>query len=206
MSARDEAIRRGLVGGGRELRSEYGTRPVLTESRAAGSGWTLSGHASVTGVETVIAGLFREVIEPGAFARVLTDDVVHLLNHSQDWVLARTSSGTLSLSEDSKGLAYSARLDPSDPQAQSVRAKVLRGDLTGASFAFTVSSEVWSDQDKELPLRRVRRVGRLFDTSSVVWGAYPSATTGARSAEEAAAFERSAMRRRHLRWARLLGT
>ena len=202
-TARAEAMARGLVGG-RETRSGTGTAPRVVEARAAGGGWTLEGHASVTGQETVIAGVFRELIEPGAFAGVLDGDTVHNLEHDNAFVLGRTTAGTLRLSEDGTGLRYSVDLNPRDPQAVSVREKVRRGDLSQASFAFTVERESWrkAGDGEELSLRRIVRVGRLWDTSTVAFGAYPSATSAVRG--EAERFEAAAMARRHLRRERML--
>lgn len=201
--ARAAAIARGLVGG-RETRSGTGTSPRVIEARAAGPGWRLEGHASVTGQETVIAGLFRELVEPGAFAGVLDGDTVHNLEHDNAYVLGRTTAGTLRLSEDGTGLRYEVDLNPRDPQAVSVREKVRRGDLNQASFAFTVERESWrkAGDGEELPLRRILRVGRLWDTSTVAFGAYPQATSGTRT-DEAERFAAAAMARRHVRRERI---
>ena len=55
----------------------------------------LSGYAALFNTETVIAGLFREVIAPGAFTESLkTADVVARFNHDENRLLGRTSAGT----------------------------------------------------------------------------------------------------------------
>ncbi|EON0894862.1 TPA: HK97 family phage prohead protease, partial [Escherichia coli] len=40
---------------------------------------------------------FREIIKPGAFDDVLNDDVRGLFNHDPNFILGRSSAGTLSL-------------------------------------------------------------------------------------------------------------
>jgi hypothetical protein len=63
---------------------------------------------AVFNVETTIAGVFRERIQRGAFAAAIRHgDIRGAFNHSADHVLGRTTSGTLRLEEDDKGLRYS---------------------------------------------------------------------------------------------------
>lgn len=181
----------------------------------------LEGYAAVFGQETVIAGLFREQIRAGAFADAITDDVRGLYNHDPSIVLARTLNGTLRLREDKTGLRYEMDLNPADPDAQRVAAKVARGDVDQSSFAFEVSpdGEEWDyseTKDGKLPLRTITHIDALYDVSAVAYGAYPqtsvsaraeqraqdhprpadSADTAAVEAEAAAAYTRADVRRR----------
>lgn len=87
-----------------------------------------------------------EVIMPSAFNRTLAqrDDIRLLVNH--DGVpLARTKSGTLSLSVDDHGLMFDApSLDPSNPRVQELVSAMQRNDIDQCSFAgyFTDVSRV----------------------------------------------------------------
>lgn len=55
---------------------------------------TISGYAAVFNTETVIAGLFRERISPGAFRDTLaSDDIRASCNHNLDQLLGRKSAG-----------------------------------------------------------------------------------------------------------------
>ena len=64
-------------------------------------------------------------------------------------MLARTKSGTLRLSEDSRGLAFD--LDIPDTQAgRDILALAERGDIGGASFGFVATDEEWSGQRREV--------------------------------------------------------
>ena len=146
----------------------------------------LVGHGSVFNTETVIAGRFREKVEPGAFRdSVKEDDIRVLFNHDANYVLGRQSAGTATVVEDGNGLRYEADVNPNDPQAMSVAAKVQRRDVTGSSFSFTIESdddEEWIAPDKRggLPLRVIKRA-KVFDVGPVTFPAYVQAEASARS-------------------------
>lgn len=150
---------------------------------------TVSGYAALFNEETVIAGLFREVIAPGAFAEAVRgDDVRALFNHDSNIVLGRTKSGTLTLTEDKRGLFYEATL-PKTQAAADVRELIQRGDVTGSSFGFTVDEDEWDDSEVKrgkLPLRTIRKAS-LFDVSPVTFPAYEATSVSARSKDQAQA-------------------
>jgi hypothetical protein len=117
------------------------TRPIVSKVTTAVDGIpsSLEGYAATFNTETVIAGLFRETIAPGAFADSLkTVDGLVRFNHSDDRLLGRTSTGTATIREDTHGLPYSVQINASDPLAVSAGAQIARGDVVGSSFAFTV--------------------------------------------------------------------
>jgi len=128
---------------------------------------------------------FREQILPGAFADALKDsDVRGLFNHNSDHVLGRESAGTLTLREDEKGLWY--ELLPPDAQwARDLMVSIERGDIKESSFSFSMEggAQEWDDSVKPA-VRTIRKVGELYDVSPVTFPAYPTATTGVRSAEQ----------------------
>lgn len=142
----------------------------------------VSGYAAVFGEETNIAGMFTEVIERGAFKSALErqDDVVFLINH-HGLPLARTSSGTLLLSEDERGLYMETELDGSDPDVRSIVPKMKRGDLDKMSFAFTPTLQEWDDSG-DLPKRMIRDL-KLYDVAIVATPAYDGTEIGLRSLE-----------------------
>jgi HK97 family phage prohead protease len=148
---------------------------------------TLVGHAAVFNVEANIGGFFRERIAPGAFTTAIAeDDVRALFNHDPNYVLGRTTAGTLDLTEDKTGLRY--EVAPPDTQwARDLMVTVGRGDVNQSSFGFTVVREEWSKPENraELPLRTILEA-RLFDVSPVTYPAYEETTAEARSAAAAA--------------------
>lgn len=141
-------------------------------------GYRVSGYAAVFNSDANIGGAFIERIAPGAFADAVgRDDVVFLIEHD-GLPLARTRSGTLTLTEDDHGLRVETVLDPSDPDVASIIPKMRRGDLDKMSFAFTPTREEWTDGD--MPTRTIKEAA-LFDVSIVTTPAYESTEIGLRS-------------------------
>ncbi|MDD7963314.1 HK97 family phage prohead protease [Microbacterium thalli] len=129
-------------------------------------------------------GGWQEVIRPGAATRTLagTPDVRFLINHDPNLLLARTRSGTLTLSEDSDGVLVDA--DMADVSyARDAAVSLERGDLSQMSFGFWVVSDSWSGN-----LHEVREFD--FDGGDVSVVTYPAYTQ--------TSAELRAMAKRHL--------
>jgi HK97 family phage prohead protease len=131
------------------------------------------GHASVYNTMSEDLGGFREIIAPGAFDDVLENDVRALINHDGNLILARTTSGTLALSTDEKGLRYEFEM-PETSYGKDLTVSMKRGDITQSSFAFTVADDSWETRDG-MDVRTITKVKRLFDVSPVTYPAYPDA-------------------------------
>lgn len=142
----------------------------------------VAGYAAVFNEETSIGGAFIERIAPGAFAAAIErgDDVVFLVNHA-GLPLARTRSGTLSLSEDERGLYMETVLDSTDPDVRALVPKMKRGDLDKMSFAFVPMRQTWDDSG-DIPKRTIEDVA-LHDVSIVTTPAYDGTEIGLRSLE-----------------------
>lgn len=151
------------------------------ELRAAGR--QLIGYAATFGTRAAI-GAFQEVIRAGAFRDTLAApgrDVLALVDHDPGRLLARTSSGTLRLDEDAKGLAFS--LDVPDTQlGRDVLALAQRGDLGGMSFAFKIRDEAWPAKNE----RELRAVDLVEISVVHAWPAYTQTSVAARSLSQAA--------------------
>ena len=133
-----------------------------------------TGYASVTESPYTVSD-FEETISRGAFKKTLGEgpDVVLRMEHV-DLPLARTSSGTLTLSEDSRGLRVDADLDPSDPDVQRLVPKMQRGDLTEMSFAFRATKQDWNEDRTQRTIRECAI--HRGDVSIVTYGANSSST------------------------------
>lgn len=148
------------------------------ELRAAPSG-RLEGYAAVFGSRANL-GAFTETIAPGAFRDTLAApgaDVLALMDHDPGKVLGRTRAGTLRLSEDTRGLAFSLDL-PDTTAGRDVLALAQRGDLGGMSFGFRAKSEAWPAPK----VRELRAVDLLEISVVSAFPAYPDTTVAARSA------------------------
>lgn len=168
---------------GAEVRSKSEVvekRSYNGEARAV-EGRTVEGYASVFNSMSEDLGGFREIILPGAFKNALNDDVRALYNHDSNYLLARTTSGTLELKEDDKGLYYRFEM-PNTSYGNDLLELYRRGDLTQSSFGFTVDKDSWRMEEGQ-HVRYIESVSSLFDVSAVVYPAYVQASSGLRSAE-----------------------
>jgi HK97 family phage prohead protease len=195
---------------------------LVVESRADGR-TSIVGYAAVYNRLSLDLGGFKEEILPGAFDKILSrqrgrQDVVALFNHDSNIVLGRTSSGTLELSSDDKGLKYV--VTPPVSRAD-VLELIQRRDVRGSSFAFTVdkSGESFRTGEDGKAVRQIREVSGLYDVGPVLVPAYPSTSAAvamrsyeawlAEQTQEPAAqvdCSRSALRGVAAAWAAILRT
>ena len=139
------------------------------------------GYGSVFDKRSVDLGGFREIIAPGAFDGRLEDDCRALFNHNPDFVLGRTTAGTLALSTDDNGLRYD--IDPPETSwAQDLMVSMRRGDISQSSFGFRVGDDDWIyDEESDTVIRTVNRVEILRDVSVVTYPAYEASDSSVRS-------------------------
>jgi len=123
---------------------------------------------------------FKEVIAPGAFRKTLseTPDVRLLINH-EGLPLARTKNGTLTLSEDSRGLLIDAEIADTT-EGRDLHKLIARGDVDQMSFAFRVIRQKWNEDRSMRTLTEVSLSDG--DISAVTYPAYPTTSIEAREA------------------------
>jgi hypothetical protein len=129
---------------------------------------------------------FREIIAPGSFNDTDMTDVRALFNHDNNLLLARTSSGTLSIEVDENGLRYEFEA-PKTSYGKDLVELMKRGDVSQSSFGFTIDrdGEYWEQRDGEdMPTRYITRIKKLYDVSPVTYPAYPDTTVAVRSLEQ----------------------
>lgn len=134
------------------------------------------GHAAVFNSLSEDLGGFREKIMPGAFDDVLKNDVRAYFNHDPNYLLGRTSAGTLRLSVDEKGLRYELDV-PNTTAGRDLKENLRLGNITQSSFAFTIGrdGDSWERNEDGADIRIINKVNRLYDVSPVSLPAYPSA-------------------------------
>lgn len=131
------------------------------------------------------ANVFERIM-PGCFDGVLkANDCVALFNHNPDYVLGRSTKGTLRLFVDKLGLGY--EIDPPDTQtARDLIANLdpAREDVEGSSFSFRCDGDggrvLWA-QEKEQEFREIYSISELIDVGPVTFPAYVATTAGTRS-------------------------
>jgi len=136
----------------------------------------IRGYAAVIESESQDLGGFVEIIERGAFDEVMASnpDVFGKYNHTQ--VIGRTSSGTMRLMVDERGLRY--EIDP-PRSAAAVVELIERGDVRGSSFAFRSrpADETWSRDANGRMIRRIKKFSFLGDAGPVDTPAYLATET-----------------------------
>lgn len=151
------SVRNGMRGVREERRMPTRGFELREVSNGAGGTYLLcQGYASTTCVSREddsnayeledSLGPWLESIVRGAFTKTLAEnaDVAFLVNHG-GVTMARTKPGTLQLAEDSTGLHYEARLNPTRPDVQILRAAVEDGAVDESSFAFRVTRQEWNE-------------------------------------------------------------
>ena len=144
------------------------------EVRQSENGRTvIRGYAALYNSDSQDLGGFVERIAPGAFDAVIAKnpDVFGRYNHER--LLARTSSGTMKLELDERGLRYT--IYPKKADADVVES-IERGDVRGSSFAFRTSGagEKWFKDASGRMIREIRSFDFLGDAGPVDNPAYPA--------------------------------
>ena len=163
-------------------------RCQTSELRTNAEGRTIVGYAAkFERWSEPIMGWFKEQIARDAFSECDVTDVIMCFNHNIDSILARTTSGTLTLSTDEEGLRFEFEA-PATTMGNDMLELVRRGDISKCSFKFTVEEDEWRYADKENKLeydeRTIRKIGKLYDVSLVVYPAYSDTEAGVRHLEE----------------------
>ena len=154
------------------------TRYFNIESRLGKDGDqdVVIGHAAIFNSLSEDLGGFKEKIQPGAFDDVMGNDVRAYLNHNPDFLLGRTTAGTLRLSIDEQGLKYELDI-PETTAGRDLKENLRLGNITQSSFAFTIGPEgdVWERGEDGMDIRIITKIKRLYDVSPVALPAYASA-------------------------------
>lgn len=145
----------------------------------------ISGYAAMYNTFSEDLGGFRTRIAPGFFDKVLlAADCRFLVNHDPNLIMGRTSSGTLKLTADAKGLHFDA--DPPDSEmARHYMASIARGDMDGCSFTCDISIDQW-DFSGEVPIRTLIECAGLYDAGPVTYPAFRDTSVSVSHALEAA--------------------
>ena len=184
--ARLEEENEGRAKGEALAKLETRTTPIQFEVREGENGMTFEGYAAVFNTPSEPLP-FIERIAPGAFKRSIEarNDIKLLWNHDTGTVLGSSRAGTLSLTEDERGLKVRADL-PNTSAGRDAAELLRRGDVDSMSFGFSVPTggDEWNSDGSERTLRSVR----LHEVSIVAFPAYTSTagTTSVRGIDKIA--------------------
>lgn len=171
------------------------TSELRAEGRDNGASdeFSIVGYAARYNVQSHNLGGFRETIAPKAFQRSVRDQmqgegICALWNHdASQGILGRTTAGTMTVSEDDKGLRFKVSLDRNQELHRSIFSSIKRGDTNGVSFAFTVAphGQSWAQgydpETKEACAFRTLTDVDLIECSPCAFPAYPNTSVDARS-------------------------
>ena len=170
------ALRRGWHYSTTTNRTGVMSVPPPSVRASLSGGVRLYGYAALWNRLSVPLGNFREKINPGAFAKTLSEvragnhQVLAYLEHDHRLLLGRTGVN-LELLEDDKGLRFELTL-PATSVANDAAELVRRRVLSGMSFGFTNVSDSWGRGNGD-PVRTLREV-LLLEVSVVGSPAYPA--------------------------------
>lgn len=127
-------------------------------------------------------GGFVEQVMPGAVDKSLADglDVLARYNHDDNYLVARTGSGTMALSSDATGLLYDVPELPDTTVGRDLAVMLERGDVAHSSFAFFTVEDEWGTSEEGFPLRSLVAI-RLVDVAPVNTPAYLDTSAAVRS-------------------------
>ena len=151
----------------------------------------ITGYAAVFNRKSEDLGGFVEIIRAGAFRRAINGaDVRALFNHDSNYVIGRTTSGTLTLEENQKGLKFTA-IPPDTQWARDLLKSIERGDISQCSFSFRVANEgeKWTESKDGPALREITEFEYICDVGPVTFPAYPQTSVQARSILTEAGFD-----------------
>lgn len=124
---------------------------------------------------------FKEIMEPGVFKRALENniDIPMLLEHDYSKEIARTSNGTLELTEDSIGLKFKATITDEE-----LYSSIKNGEINSCSFGFVCEEEEVEFVSNREEKRYVKGI-QLLEVSLVKNPAYIGSLVEARNMESA---------------------
>jgi HK97 family phage prohead protease len=126
---------------------------------------------------------FRERIQPGAFLNLKNNpDIVADYNHDSSMILARVSNGSLTVSDDGKGLRFSMTLPLGVSYVNDLIALMeSNGLVSSCSFSFSVNDggDKWAMEGDQL-VRTLTSI-TLYSGSIVGQPAYPKTVADLRS-------------------------
>ena len=135
---------------------------------------------------------YKEQVSPEAFNETDMSDVILQFDH-EGRVFARTSNQTLKLSVDNHGLFVEADLSLTEATRE-LYEEIKQGLITKMSFGFTVDEDeelIRNVDGKEIYLRTIRKMGKLFDVSVVSIPANSGTEVSARSLVDGVIAKRS---------------
>ena len=136
-------------------------------------------------------GDYTEYIDRGALDGADLTDICLFVNHDDMMIpLARSrnnnENSTLQFTVGDEGMDIRTDLDTArNATASELFSAIDRGDVTGMSFAFSVSGQKWEHLDTDHPVRHITAISRVLEVSAVTWPAYEATSIEGRDESRA---------------------
>lgn len=164
----------------KELRFQMTPSPKV-ETREDGSDLIIGQGVVFEKRSEKLGGFFYETVVREAFKEADMSDVVALFNHDNNYILGRSSAGTLRFNLTQEGIDYEIDAPPTQTIRDLVLGPMKRSELKGSSFQFSIFEEdgdSWEyDKSNQVYHRKILRVEKLYDLSPVTMPAYSQSTS-----------------------------
>lgn len=158
---------------------DFKTQFKITRAEEAQDDLVIEGYFALYEQETELWENTYEIINKGAFDNTLNNDIRALWNHNTQYVLGRSTNGSLDLKTDDKGLFGVVKL-PKTQYAEDLHELVKRGDIDQCSFGFNILDEDLEELANGGYRWRIKDID-LHEVSVVTFPAYENTTVQARA-------------------------
>lgn len=137
-------------------------------------GQYIEGYALIFDSWSEDLGGFRESIDKDALKDTDFSDVRALFNHNADHIIARSSTGTLTLDVDDVGLKFRAKI-PDTTYGMDLMENLRNGNVNQCSFGFCLAEngdDFSYDKEERTYNRVLRNIKEILDVSIVTYPAY----------------------------------
>ena len=182
------------------IRQEIATVSGLfvREAQEGAESRVIEGYAVKFGVRSVLLcdwwDDYYEVLEQGCITKEMLDrqNILLTMFHDGQLVLAHSvnGEGTLDYEVDDIGVKFRAEM-PNTVDGDKALELVKRGDIKGCSFIYAIEDEANAtfekvvEDGKEIVIRHVRHIDRVYDFTLTPHPAYPQTEVSRRDAEQA---------------------
>lgn len=166
-------------------------RMTQSEMEASRADAKISGYGIVFNSDSLPMQMYEngrivevvERIKPESLKDCDMRDIICAYNHNFEKVMGRTTSGTMKISRDQRGIRYTVQT-PETTYANDVIELIQRGDVRGSSFVFTMDYEEGYDikqrEDGKLEATP-KKITKIYEMGPVITPAYPETTAENRS-------------------------
>lgn len=158
---------------------DFRTKFTITRDEDTLEERVIEGYFALYESETELWKDSFEIISKGAFENTIKqNDIRALWNHNTQYVLGRSTNGSLELKADDKGLFGTIKL-PKTQYAEDLYELVKRGDIDQASFGFNIIDEELEELANGGYRWRLKDID-LHEISVVTFPAYENTSVQAR--------------------------